>query len=257
MKNLKLLLNLKINCDVFKDTTLIVSGQSSADNDLSSKLKNVFVISNNILYSVDLNFEKALRYYDLESLFPDKNVLKAIRIWYSDLYNTIYVCFENGEIYSLILDHNGVQHCSISHDLECKVTDIQWSPDEELAAVVCDNDSLILLNSEFFQLAEINLNDSVRGENELISVGWGKKETQFHGSEGKNAAKSKPTSIDPSFIEDNHSIHLTWRGDSNMFAASYWCSQTNMRKVKIFNMDGVLLSTSEDIPGMFLFFILM
>ncbi|CAH1408064.1 unnamed protein product [Nezara viridula] len=250
MKNLKLLLNLKIHCDVFEDTNLIVSGQSSADNDLSSKLGNVFVISKNILYSADLISEKASKYYDLESLFPDKNVPKTIGMWYRDLYNTIYICFENGEIYSLIIDNNGVQHCSISHDLECKVVDIQWSPDEELAAVVCDSDSLILLNSEFFSLAEIDLNDSCRGENELISVGWGKKETQFHGSEGKNAAKSKPTSVDPSFIEDNHSVNLTWRGDSNMFAASYWCSEKNMRKVKIFNMDGVLLSTSEDISGL-------
>lgn len=38
---------------------------------------------------------------------------------------------------------------------------------------------------------KIELYSSQFGEGEFITVGWGKKETQFHGSEGKQAAHKK------------------------------------------------------------------
>ena len=249
MKNLQLLLNLKIFNEVFLETTLIICGKISHEADLCSKLKNVFVIAKDSLYSVELSSEKAIKYYDLKNLFPDPDdVPRVISMWYRDLYDTIYLCFENGEIFALILDNNGVQHSRSTSVLDCNVKQILWSPDEEFSIVVSDNNKVMLLNSEFFILAEIDLGDSFLGENELISVGWCKKETQFHGSEGKSAAVSKPT-IDSSLGEDTHAVRVTWRGDSNLFAIGYWCFERNLRKVKVYNTEGILQSISEDIPG--------
>jgi elongator complex protein 1 len=56
----------------------------------------------------------------------------------------------------------------------------------------------------------------------FVTVGWGKKETQFHGSEGKAAAKL-PTQVDPNpaFDWDDKKPRIRWRGDSEYFAISY------------------------------------
>ena len=48
-----------------------------------------------------------------------------------------------------------------------------------------------MMTKDFDALSEMAMQPSEFGEAEFITVGWGKKETQFHGSEGKMAAKKK------------------------------------------------------------------
>ena len=49
---------------------------------------------------------------------------------------------------------------------------------------------LILMTRDFDVIRESGLRPSAFGEAEFINVGWGKKETQFHGSLGKTAAQT-------------------------------------------------------------------
>jgi elongator complex protein 1 len=53
-----------------------------------------------------------------------------------------------------------------------------------------------------------------------VTVGWGKKETQFHGSLGKQAAQAKPTSQGSLSPNDDFSVRISWRGDGNYFCVS-------------------------------------
>lgn len=69
---------------------------------------------------------------------------------------------------------------------------IQWmsfSPDQDLVVLVTGHGTLILMARTFDAICEQDLNPKEYGANEAITVGWGSKETQFHGSEGKQAAK--------------------------------------------------------------------
>lgn len=107
-------------------------------------------------------------------------------------------------------------------------------------------------------------------------MGWGKKETQFHGSEGKQAAQRKiqvsvhlqtkrhqkllrislddvnmrSQEVQPAAAWDDRRPRVTWRGDGQLFAVSAVCPQTGARKVRVWNREGVLQATSEPINGL-------
>lgn len=48
---------------------------------------------------------------------------------------------------------------------------------------------MLLMSKDFNLINEQSIDVQDFGEAKFINVGWGKKETQFHGSEGKEAAK--------------------------------------------------------------------
>lgn len=68
---------------------------------------------------------------------------------------------------------------------------MEWSPDQELLVLVTKDLNTILMSCTYDPINEVNLLKEDFGEKQFITVGWGKKETQFHGSEGKHAAKVK------------------------------------------------------------------
>lgn len=68
---------------------------------------------------------------------------------------------------------------------------MEWSPDQELLTLVTKDLKVILMSCTFDPINEYYLLSEDFGEKQFITVGWGKKETQFHGSEGKQAAKAK------------------------------------------------------------------
>ena len=59
-----------------------------------------------------------------------------------------------------------------------------------------------------------------------ITVGWGKKETQFHGSEGKEAAKRLADNVKPALAWDDRKVRISWRGDGEYFVVSSINSQS-------------------------------
>ena len=54
-----------------------------------------------------------------------------------------------------------------------------------------------------------------------VSVGWGSKSTQFHGSRGKQSAKESPvTEVSPALPWDDLQPRISWRGDGEFFVCS-------------------------------------
>ncbi len=52
-----------------------------------------------------------------------------------------------------------------------------------------------------------------------INVGWGSKQTQFHGSAGKSAAQA-PANVNLGISPDDDMLpRISWRGDG----AFFWC----------------------------------
>lgn len=112
-----------------------------------------------------------------------------------------------------------------------------WSPDQELLVLVTAQLSVILMTSDYFPLTEYHLTNAEFGEKSFINVGWGKKETQFHGSEGKEAAKAKQT--DAVQIDGDVLPIISWRGDSTLFCVGF--PSATGRQFKVINRHNQLI----------------
>ncbi|XP_048451171.1 elongator complex protein 1 isoform X1 [Rhincodon typus] len=143
-----------------------------------------------------------------------------------------------------------------SNQLECVgsvdsgLTGMSWSPDQELVVLTTGQETIIMMTKDFDPITEVKIHQDNFGEGEFITVGWGKKETQFHGTEGKEAARCKPTEIQAAFPWDDRRSRVTWRGDGQLFAISAICPVTGSRKLRIWNRECVLQSTSESVSGL-------
>ncbi|KAI3351418.1 hypothetical protein L3Q82_020272, partial [Scortum barcoo] len=130
------------------------------------------------------------------------------------------------------------------------LTSMSWSPDEELVILTTGQETIIMMTKDFEPITEVGIHQDDFGEGKFITVGWGKKETQFHGSEGKQAAQKKIQEVQPAADWDDRRPRVTWRGDGQLFAVSAICPQTGARKVRVWNREGVLQATSETINGL-------
>uniref|UniRef100_A0A673I7Y5 Elongator complex protein 1 n=1 Tax=Sinocyclocheilus rhinocerous TaxID=307959 RepID=A0A673I7Y5_9TELE len=134
--------------------------------------------------------------------------------------------------------------------VESGLTGMTWSPDQELVTLTTGQETIIMMTKDFEPITEVAINQDDFGEDKFITVGWGKKETQFHGSEGKQAAQRKAAVMQPALPWDNRKPRITWRGDGQFFAVSAVCPQTGARKVRIWNRECVLQATSEVVNGL-------
>nr|XP_046179437.1 elongator complex protein 1-like isoform X1 [Oncorhynchus gorbuscha] len=127
---------------------------------------------------------------------------------------------------------------------------MSWSPDQELVTLTTGQDTIIMMTKNFEPITEVGIHQDDFGAGKFITVGWGKKETQFHGSEGKHAAQRKTIAVQPAMSWDDRRPRVTWRGDGQLFAVSSVCHLTGARKVRVWNRECVLQSTSETVNGL-------
>ncbi|GAA6006180.1 hypothetical protein JCM11491_002062 [Sporobolomyces phaffii] len=143
----------------------------------------------------------------------------------------------------------------------------EWSPDDELIAIVNGNDLLLTLTKTFDPLSEAPLRTASFGADAPVSVGWGAKSTQFHGSLGKTAA-AQSVANDPLLTRerllgpvDTGRIRIRWRGDASWFAVSSieavpartepGSQERAIRRIRIFSRVGAeLSSTSLPVAGL-------
>ncbi|TRY67043.1 hypothetical protein TCAL_11445 [Tigriopus californicus] len=131
------------------------------------------------------------------------------------------------------------------------VRDLVRSPDDELFVLITAQDTLVVMSREFDPLCEVDLHQTEFGQGAFVNVGWGQKETQFHGSAGKSAAHQAPTPHQPVFEWDDRRPRLVWRDDGQMWAVSHVTrGEMAVRQIRIFNREGVLQATSEPLPGL-------
>lgn len=97
------------------------------------------------------------------------------------------------------------------------------------------------------------------GEDAPINVGWGSRQTQFHGSLGKAAAQATKPALVGSSPDDDALPRISWRGDGAFFAVSSLsqptrtedtCTSTRKRTLRVYSHAGVLQSTSDPTPGL-------
>ncbi|KAI1007143.1 Elongator complex protein 1 [Podosphaera aphanis] len=131
------------------------------------------------------------------------------------------------------------------------ITGAKWSLDEELLVISTKASTFIIMSRNF----EVVMNATMKPEDldlsTHVSVGWGKKETQFQGR-GAKALKdpTMPEKIETGILSpnDDSRVSISWRGDGAFFAIS--SIENQRRAIRIYSRDGVLDSISEPVDGL-------
>ena len=110
------------------------------------------------------------------------------------------------------------------------------------------------MTSTFDVLLDRHLKMNEKGEDQPVNVGWGSKQTQFHGSLGKSAAQASSVPLDSigASPDDDGTPRISWRGDSAYFVVSMLdASGPRKRRVlRVFDRQGALQTISEPIAGL-------
>lgn len=263
MRNLKVLLSFihEFDCTLENVDHLVLSTDSNSGD---RKRGYMYCYKNELIYIINPDYSYNVL-TSLKKYYPE-DTPKMINIAYHPDLTSLVIALSNGDIMSVDLCSVSGEYvsciidvCTTIDNIECVgcisggLKAMEWSPDAENVVFLSVENTVIVMSSSFEILHEVKLIEEEKGEQEMINVGWGRKETQFHGSEGKQAALKKSESVVSENVDDDRRSRITWRGDSSLFAISYWCPKQECRRIKIFSRGGVLQSVGETIQGKYKF----
>lgn len=213
---------------------------------ISDNSEEAYICSNDVIYKLAVGSGQLETLLNINEYY-NTQIPAFVHISFGTTTECLCLAFKNGDI--LILDsHTKEIQCVGS--VESGLKAIQWSPDQEIIAMVTGQDTVIVMTGTFDPVTEVDLNQNNFGEEQFIAVGWGKKETQFRGSEGKAAVCAVPKSVEEMRTFDEGQPRISWRGDGSLFAVSTFSPESNSRRIRIFSRDAVLQYTSEPTSGL-------
>ncbi|KAK5095668.1 putative elongator complex protein 1 [Lithohypha guttulata] len=144
------------------------------------------------------------------------------------------------------------ERIEIVGSIDVGVSAAQWSSTTATLAIITRAGSFVLMSQQLEPVSEVALQRDDLRLSKHVSVGWGKKETQFQGKRAK--AMKDPTM--PEHIEegkptpnDNGETVVSWRGDGAFVAVNSTIA-SDRRVIRVYSADGVLDSVSEPVDGL-------
>lgn len=143
-------------------------------------------------------------------------------------------------------------HIEIMGSIDEGITAASWSPDEELLAVTTKVNTVVFMSRTFDGIVDMTMTAEDLKASKHVSVGWGKKETQFQGR-GAKALRDPtiPEKVDQGVISstDDGKTSISWRGDGAYVAIN--AIEDGIRRViRVYSRDGALDSASEPVDHM-------
>ncbi|KAI1373749.1 IkappaB kinase complex, IKAP component [Hypoxylon crocopeplum] len=205
--------------------------------------------------SIDIECQEVAS-WDAPSPNPDLAVDSVVSLHhFSDTLTTCLV-LEGGDIV-LVQESEGLSpqdgvHIEIMGSIDEGITAASWSPDEELLAITTKANTVVFMSRSFDGIADMTMTAEDLKASKHVSVGWGKKETQFQGR-GAKALRDPtiPEKVDQGVInpDDDGRVTISWRGDGAYVAIN--SIEADIRRViRVYSRDGVLDSVSEPVDGM-------
>ena len=146
----------------------------------------------------------------------------------------------------------GEEKIEIVGSVDAGISAVAWSPDEELLAITTRASTLLYMTRDFENVTDITLtSDDLKASNH-VSVGWGKKETQFKGKKARALRDpTVPETFDQGVLHENDAKETTisWRGDGTYIAINS-VESASRRVIRVFSREGVLDSVSEPVDGL-------
>ncbi|KAK2593965.1 putative elongator complex protein 1 [Conoideocrella luteorostrata] len=202
------------------------------------------------------NLESGLKIasWDAPSPNPDLEVDRVVNLQYLSGSATTCLVLEGGDIITVPdACSDGDGDIEIMGSIDAGISAARWSPDEELLIITTKANNIIFMSASFDPVTEVTMTaEDLLMASKHVSVGWGKKETQFQGR-GAKALRDPtiPEKVDeglPSAQEDG-STTISWRGDG-AYVAINSIQEGSRRVVRVYSREGELDSASEPVDGL-------
>lgn len=185
--------------------------------------------------------------FDVPQLSPDE-ADHIVDLHHSEEDDSLCLIMYGGDIVTVQLSESTPKDAvEIIGTIDQAVLAAQWSPDEEIVAILT-SESLNILTRQFESLAEVPIAEQDLNATSAVSVGWGRPETQFR---GKNTPRDPtlPISIDEGILSknDRRDARISWRGDAQYLSIT--TVQRDRRAIRVYSRDGALDSVSEAVNG--------
>ncbi|KAL8711576.1 MAG: hypothetical protein Q9220_003986 [cf. Caloplaca sp. 1 TL-2023] len=164
------------------------------------------------------------------------------------------VVFNFGDI--VVVRENPVseEKIEIVGSIDAGISAAVWSPDEELLVITTKASTLIYLTKDFEDIVSVELTARDLDISDHVSVGWGKKETQFKGKKARALRDpTVPETVDDGQLAKSNEFHettISWRGDGAYLAINAVESDSQRRVIRIYSREGILDSVSEPVNGL-------
>lgn len=146
----------------------------------------------------------------------------------------------------------GEDRIEIVGSVDAGITAAEWSPDEELLAITTREDTVVFMSRNFEGITDVPMTSEDLIASSHVSVGWGKKETQFQGKGAKALRDpTMPEKTDEGILSphDNSRVSISWRGDGAYLAVSS-IEKNSRRIIRVYSREGLLDSVSEPVDGL-------
>ena len=191
--------------------------------------------------------------FDVPCELPTLKYDQVLSLHFFGDTNTICIVFSGGNIVVVEVDEDfrskGVE---IVGSVDEGITAAAWSPDEDVLAITTAASTLLLMTRNFESISTITLTEADLRASNHVSVGWGKKETQFQGKRAKAMRDpTVPEKVDEGVLsaDDVGKVRISWRGDGAYLAIST-VHDERRRILRMYSREGKLDSVSEPVDGL-------
>ncbi|KAL8694552.1 MAG: hypothetical protein Q9218_000808 [Villophora microphyllina] len=164
------------------------------------------------------------------------------------------IIFDYGDI--LVVRENPIneEKIEIVGSIDAGISAAAWSPDEELLVITTKASTFIYLTRDYEDLVSVELTPRDLDVSDHVSVGWGKKETQFKGKKARALRDpTVPETVDDGKLAESNEYYettISWRGDGAYVAVNAIEASIQRRVIRIYSHEGILDSVSEPVNGL-------
>jgi len=191
--------------------------------------------------------------FDVPCELPTLKCDQVLSLHYFADTNTICIVFAGGNIVVVEVDENFASRgVEIVGSVDEGITGAAWSPDEEVLAITTAASTFLLMTRGFENIATAAFTEIDLQASNYVSVGWGKKETQFQGKRAKAMRDpTVPEHVDEGILSagDDGKVAISWRGDGAYVAISAVqnVEEKKRRIIRVYSREGTLGSVSEPV----------
>ena len=191
--------------------------------------------------------------WDAQCPLPDLECDEILDLHYFSDSSTACLVLAGGDLILVREEPKvGEEKIEIVGSVDAGISAAAWSPDEELLAITTRVSTFLYMTRDFENVTDVTFtSDDLKASNH-VSVGWGKKETQFKGKKARVLRDpTVPETVDEGVLSaiDAKETTISWRGDGNYVAINSIVSDSR-RVVRVFSREGVLDSVSEPVDGL-------
>ena len=201
---------------------------------------------------IDSNFSH-ITAWDSPSPLSDLPVDEVLLLEFFPDTSTSCLVLSGGDI--VLVRENPTQEqerIEIVGSIDAGISAAAWAPGVEILSIVTRADTLILMSKFLEPLSETTLSPADLSSSKHVSVGWGKKETQFQGKRARALRDPTiPETVDEGKLSpfDDGKATISWRGDGGYFAVNSLVSP-HRRAIRVFSREAVLDGVSEPVDGL-------